>query len=76
ALSVRERMTLVLSTLQGREFVEFGNLFAASEGRLGVVVTFIALLELLRESLIEIVQSEPFAVIYIKAADRQTQASS
>jgi segregation and condensation protein A len=76
ALSVRERMTLVLSALQDREFVDFGSLFAAGEGRLGVVVTFIALLELLRESMIELVQSEPFAAIYVKAADRQMQASS
>jgi segregation and condensation protein A len=76
ALSVRERMTLVLSALQDREFVEFASLFTAREGRLGVVVTFIALLELLRESVIELVQSEPFAAIYVKAADRQMQASS
>lgn len=75
ALSVRERMTLVLSALQEREFVEFGSLFAAGEGRLGVVVTFIALLEMLKGSLIELVQSEPFATIYIKAAERQLQAT-
>ena len=76
ALSVRERMTLVLSALQEREFVEFYSLFATHEGRLGVVVTFIALLELLKESMIELVQSEPFAAIYIKAADRQMQVGS
>jgi len=68
ALSVRERMSSVLSALQEREFVEFTSLFAAHEGRLGVVVTFIALLELLK--------SEPFAPIYIKSAERQLQANS
>ena len=76
ALSVRERMSLVLTALQGREFIEFGSLFTAGEGRLGVVVTFIALLELLKESMIELVQSEPFAAIHIKAADKQMQADS
>ncbi|MBX9705387.1 MAG: segregation/condensation protein A [Gammaproteobacteria bacterium] len=66
-LSVRERMTHVLSRLQNSNFLEFTMLFTPEEGRQGVVVTFIAILELIRESLIQIVQAEPFAPIHIKA---------
>lgn len=66
-LSVRERMTKVLSRLQSANFLEFTTLFTPEEGRQGVVVTFIAILELIRESLIQIVQAEPFAPIHIKA---------
>jgi segregation and condensation protein A len=65
-LSVRERMAEILNTLEGDKFISFVNLFAPHEGRLGVVVTFMAILELLRQSIIEIVQAEPFAKIYIK----------
>ena len=60
-LSVRQRMSDVLSTMRSQSFVEFVQLFRPEEGRMGVTVTFIAILELLREGLIEIVQSEPFA---------------
>ncbi len=67
ALSVRERMTKVLSMVQKQEFVEFVRLFDVSEGRMGVVVTFLAILELIKESLLEIVQAEAFAPIHIKA---------
>ncbi len=67
-LSVRERMSRVLSTLSGENFIEFQNFFDLTEGRLGVVVTFLALLELLKETLIELVQNEPFGAIYIRAA--------
>jgi len=66
-LSVRERMTIILSRLQEVNFLEFSMLFTQTEGRQGVVVTFIAILELFRESLIQVVQSEPFAPIHIKA---------
>lgn len=65
-LSVREHMSLVLRTLQGRRFVEFSALFDASRGVPVVVVTFIALLELARESLIEITQAEAFAPIWVR----------
>ena len=68
ALSVRERMSEVLSRLNGEQFVEFTSLFKPEEGRLGLVVTFLAVLELLKESLIKLVQAEPFAAIYVKAA--------
>jgi segregation and condensation protein A len=66
-LSVRQRMSEVLQTMSTRAFVEFVGLFRADEGRMGVTVTFIAILELLREGLIEIVQSEPFAPIHVRA---------
>lgn len=66
-LSTRERMSEVLSRLQGQHFVPFVSLFTVSEGRLGVVVTFLAVLELVKESLVEIVQTELFAPIHVKA---------
>jgi segregation and condensation protein A len=66
-LSVRQRMSDVLSGLQENEFREFTTLFKPEEGRLGVVVTFLALLELIKQHLIELVQAEPFAQIHVKA---------
>jgi segregation and condensation protein A len=68
ALSVRERMSNVLAALKADAFTEFGSLFNVEEGRRGVVVTFMAILELLKEHMIDLVQSEPFAPIYVKAA--------
>ncbi len=67
-LSVREHMSIVLKQLQGRQFVEFENLFDTSKGTPVLVVTFIALLELAKESLIEITQAEAFAPIYVRLA--------
>ena len=66
-LSTRERMSVVLSSLQNRQFVPFVTLFKLSEGRQGVIVTFLAVMELIKESLVEIVQNEPFGPIHIKA---------
>ena len=66
ALSVREKMTLILDTVQGKEHCLFTNLFNLQEGRLGIVVTFLAMLELLKEGLIEFVQAAAFAPIYLK----------
>jgi segregation and condensation protein A len=66
-LSVRQRMSDVLGALRTQAFVEFVALFRPHEGRMGVTVTFSAILELLREGLIEIVQSEPFAPIHVRA---------
>ena len=66
-LSTRERMSQVLENLQGRQFVPFVSLFTLSEGKLGVVVTFLAVMELIKESLVEIVQSEAFGPIHVKA---------
>ncbi|BCB27736.1 segregation and condensation protein A [Sulfurimicrobium lacus] len=68
-LSVREHMTLILRRLQGRQFVEFATLFAVENGVAEVVVTFLAMLELARESLVEISQAEVFAPIYVKLAE-------
>jgi segregation and condensation protein A len=68
ALSVREHMTIVLKHLQGRQFVEFENLFDPALGTPVLVVTFIALLELAKETLIEITQAEAFAPIYVRLA--------
>ena len=67
-LSTRERMGRVLDQLHGGDgFVSFAAFFTASEGRAGVVVTFLAIMELIKESLIDIVQAEPFAPIHIRA---------
>lgn len=66
-LSTRERMTQVLDQLRGRPFMPFVHLFKVEEGRLGVVVTFLAVLELIKESLVEIVQTEEFGPIHVRA---------
>ncbi len=65
-LSTRERMSQVLERLKGGAFVPFVELFGVEEGKLGVVVTFMAILELVKESLIELVQNEPFAAIHVR----------
>ena len=67
-LSVRERMTQILSRVGGDSFMSFESMFDMKEGRMGLVVTFMAVLELLKESLIVLVQQEPFAPIHLKAA--------
>jgi len=67
ALSTRERMSDVLERLKGGGFVPFVELFTAEEGKLRVVVTFMAILELVKESLVELVQNEPFAPIHVRA---------
>ena len=67
-LSVREHMSIVLRKLQGRRFVEFEELFDAGKGVPVLVVTFIAMLELAKETLIEITQAEVFAPIYVSLA--------
>jgi segregation and condensation protein A len=67
ALSVRERMTQILSRVTAEHFLSFESLFDVKEGRMGVVVTFMAVLELLKESLLVLVQNEPFAPIHVKA---------
>ena len=67
-LSVRQRMSDVLLRVQGTSFVDFAALFDPAEGRMGVTVTFLALLELLKEALIEVVQTEAYAPIHVRAA--------
>lgn len=68
ALSVRERMTEILARINGAEFLNFESLFEPAEGRLGLVVTFMAMLELIKEALIVVIQQEPYAPIHVKAA--------
>jgi len=67
-LSMRERMTSILQRLQDKDYLSFEELFTQAEGRLGVVVTFIALLELFRDDMLIVVQTEPLAPIHIKRA--------
>ena len=67
-LSVREHMSIVLRRLQGRKFVEFEDLFDPGKGTQVLVVTFIAMLELAKEALVEITQAEAFAPIYVRLA--------
>ena len=67
SLSTRERMTKILDSLTSGGFIPFASLFLPEEGRLGVIVTFLALMELMKETLVEIVQTESFAPIHVKA---------
>lgn len=67
-LSVRERMSGILERLQNKSFLTFEACFTLSEGRGGVVVSFIAILELVKQSLIQIVQTEPYSPIHIQAS--------
>jgi segregation and condensation protein A len=67
-LSVRARMTDVLAAVEGGGFVEFLNLFRPEEGRMGVTVTFIAILELVREGLLDLVQTEPYGPVHVRGA--------
>jgi segregation and condensation protein A len=66
-ITVREAMAHILNTINDQDFTEFKQLFQPETGRQGVIVTFLALLELLRECMIELVQSEPFAPIHVRA---------
>ena len=67
-LSVRERMSNVLKSVRAEGFTDFTTLFTPEEGKAGVVVTLLAVLELLKQSLIELVQTEVFGQIHVKAA--------
>jgi len=68
-LSVRERMSVILNALRANPYMEFHHLFDPKEGRMGVVVSFLALMELSREQLVDLVQNEPFGQIYVKAPE-------
>lgn len=68
-LSTREKMSLLLEKVNAEQFVTFVSLFVVEEGRLGVVVTFLALMELLKERMVDIVQSESFGPIHISARE-------
>ena len=67
-LSVRERMSNILAALEHGSFVEFSRLFVPEEGRAGVTVSFIAILELMREGLIDITQTEAYAPLHVRAS--------
>jgi len=67
-LSVRQRMSEILTRIKANKFTGFSSLFDPEEGRMGVAVTFIAILELLRESMIEVVQSDDYAPLHVRAA--------
>jgi segregation and condensation protein A len=70
-LSIRERMTAVLTRLQTDKFCEFTQLFNVQEGRMGVIVSFIAILELLRQHLIALVQNQAYSPIHIKVIEHE-----
>lgn len=67
-LSVRQRMSEILTRIKASTFSDFSDLFDAEEGRMGVAVTFIAILELLKESIIEVVQADEYAPLHVRAA--------
>lgn len=67
ALSTREKMSQILLRISDKHFTPLTSLVLKDEGKLGIVVTFLAVMELIKESLVELVQSEPFAPIHIKA---------
>jgi segregation and condensation protein A len=73
-LSVRARMTDILTNVTRDTFVDFLQLFRPEEGRMGVAVTFIAILELVREGLIEVVQNEPYAPLHVRAGKPAVEA--
>jgi len=68
-LSVRERMTSIIDRLRKNPYMEFQYFFTPEEGRMGVVVTFLALMELIRERIVDIVQNEPMGQIYVKSPE-------
>jgi segregation and condensation protein A len=68
-LSVRERMTRIIDLLRANPYMEFPQFFSVEEGRAGVVVTFLALMELTRERLVDVVQNEPLGKIYVKSPE-------
>lgn len=68
-LSVRERMTRIMDKLRDNPYMKFQQMFDLEEGRMGVVVSFLALMELTREQLVDLIQNEPFGQIYIKAPE-------
>lgn len=70
-LSVRERMSKILEQLQSGEFIPFNDCFDLSEGRPGIIVTFIAILELFRGAIIEVTQTELFSPIYIRVINHE-----
>ena len=74
-LSVREKMVMILSQVNRDSFTDFINLFDVTEGRMGIVITFMGVMELIKESLIEIIQQEPYGPIHVKAAGSKSSNS-
>ena len=66
-LSVKERMTQILERVRGGEYVDLSDFFTANEGRSGLVVSFIAILELVRDRILVLSQNEPFSRIHVRA---------
>jgi len=75
-LTIRERMTQILEKLSADRFTRFVGLFSIEEGRLGVVVTFLAVLELVKGSLVELVQSEVFGEIHVRARGEKLESDN
>ena len=73
-LSVREKMSSILERLKKSDFMHFYQLFDANEGKMGVVVTFMGMMELLKEKLIEVIQTEPYGPIHLKVANQEVEA--
>jgi len=73
ALSVRERMSSILERIKTDRFIEFTELFTIEEGRMGVVVSFMAVLELIKETLLELVQADPYGPIHVKARESHAE---
>lgn len=73
-LSVREKMSNILDRLKETDFMHFYQLFDAREGKMGVVVTFMGMMELLKEKLIEVIQTEPYGPIHLKVAQQSVEA--
>jgi segregation and condensation protein A len=67
-LSTRERMSIILELLRQQHYLQFGQCFASHEGRAGVVVTFLAILELVKEKLVLLEQVQPYGQIHLKLA--------
>ncbi|MBT8448613.1 MAG: segregation/condensation protein A [Gammaproteobacteria bacterium] len=72
-LSVREKMASILDKLNSRDFMLFYQLFEPKEGKMGVVVTFMGMMELLKEKLIEVIQAEPYGPIHLKVAKQSLE---
>jgi segregation and condensation protein A len=75
-LSVRERMSTLLTQLRHEQFTEFSQLFAPEEGRAGVVVSMLAILELLKAALIEIAQAEPYGPLHVRMTGHEVSAEA
>ena len=73
-LSVREKMSMILDQLKAHDFMHFYQLFDAKEGKMGVVVTFMGMMELLKEKLIEVIQAEPYGPIHLKVAQQSAES--